>query len=469
MTTAPSRTELLYLSMMEQAALIKSRQISPVDLVNATLARMAEVNPKLNSFLTVTAELALERAKLAESQIMAGDYLGPLHGIPYGVKDNFITKGIVSTGGSFILKDYVPDEDASSVVRLNAAGAVLMGKTHLNEFATGQWHPHHGVARNPWDLERTPGGSSSGSGSGVAAGLSAFALGFDTGGSIRGPGSFNGIYGLRPTPGRVSRHGIYVLSWTLDSNGPLARTIKDLAQVMNVISGPDGLDPAMPPVNVPDFAEGIDGGIEGLRIGVFPEHFYANATDEVIAAVEEGLRVLTSQGAVLKHVTVPHLDLISSIYDTIVPSEATTWHEQWVRDRPGDYAPKVQDRFEVGQFILATQYLKAQRARRIVRDAWVGIMKDLDVFITPTSATPAPLIDEPRPGARPASGRVGSGSTTVFSVNGMPSLAVPAGMSSGGLPLSMLINGRPFEEALMFRVARAFERATDWTTKHPPI
>lgn len=459
--------ELLYLPVLEQARLIAGKQISPVELVRASLDRIDRLNPKLNAFLTVCSDHALTRAREAEAQVMAGNYLGPLHGIPYGAKDNIMTKGIRSTGGSVILKDYVPDEDASTIQRLNAAGAILVGKTHLTEFATGMQHPFYGPARNPWDTERTPGGSSSGSGSGVASGMLSFALGTDTGGSVRGPGSMNGIYGLRATYGKISRHGVYVLSWTLDAVGPLARTVRDIALVTNVISGQDGLDPALSPVPVRNHSKGINGSIKGLRIGVYPDVFYDGATPEVVAAVDEALGVFQRLGATVKKVQVPHIELSASVYHTVVAAEATVWHEEWVRTRASDYAPPVQNRFEVGQFLLAKQYIKALRARSIIRDAWLNAFKDVDIFLTPTSPKPADKIDLNPAGSRPSA--TGGGYTQYFSIPGVPSMSVPCGFSSEGLPLSMLLNGRPFEEATIFRAARAYERETEWTSRHPAI
>ncbi len=469
-----SVAELCRLSISEAARLISSRAVSPVDLAQAHLDRIEQTDGRLNSFITVTSDAALEAARAAESRAVSGSLRGPLDGIPIGLKDLYYTKGVRTTIGSKILSGFVPDTDAAVTERFEQAGAVLVGKLQMHEFAIGPTsiNPHYGPARNPWGLDRITGGSSGGSGSAVASGQVMGALGSDTGGSVRIPAALCGIVGLKPTFGRVSRYGVYPLSWSLDTVGPMTRTVGDAALVMNVIAGHDPRDPWSVDRPVEDYAEGIDDGVAGLRIGIPREYFFDLLDAEVRQAVEESARVLERLGANVEEVSIPILERSLSISGTIMLAEAAAVHAAHLRSRAADMGGDVRLRLESAALIPAIDYVAAQQARRLFSRGVARVMDDFDLLIAPTTPICAPPIDEKAvtiDGATEAAAAVLPRLTRPFNVCGLPTVSVPCGFTSDGMPIGLQIAGRAFAEAAALRAAHAYEQAAGWHERRPPI
>ena len=466
--------EICFLSIAEAAALIADRRLSPVEIVNAHLERIGETEGRLNSFITLLGDEALAEAREAERAIREGHYLGPLHGIPVGLKDLYYTRGIRTTVGSKIMRDFVPETDAAVTERFRQAGAILIGKLQMHEFALGATsiNPHDGPARNPWDTERVTGGSSGGSGSSVAAGQCMAALGTDTGGSIRIPSSLCGIVGLKPTFGRVSRHGVYPLAWTLDTVGPMTRTVKDAALVLNVIAGHDPRDPSSNPAATEDYAAGLDKGVAGLRVGVPREFFYDVIDPEVAEAVSRSAQVLEGLGASVEEVSIPVLDHSLSISGTILLAEAAEVHIDNLRNRADEIGPDVRARLQQGALTTAADYIKAQRARRVFNEGIAQAMTRYDVLLAPTEPIAAPRIDEPTvrvDGRDQVAASLLARLTRPFNVSGVPTVTVPCGFTSEGMPIGVQLAGRPFEESTVLRAAHAYEQATDWHTRRPSL
>ncbi|MFZ0889253.1 MAG: amidase [Candidatus Binataceae bacterium] len=457
-------SELIALDVASLSSKIRSREVSPVEVTEAYLGRIEELDAKLRTYITVTADLARAAAKAAETEIRAGKWRGPFHGIPVAVKDLLYTKGIRTTGGSKILADFVPDHDATVWKRLAEAGAVLLGKLNLHEFAYGvtSANPHWGAVRNPYDPERIPGGSSGGSAAAIVAGMAAATIGTDTGGSIRIPAAFCGCVGLKPTWSRVSRHGVIPLAYTLDHVGPITRTVRDAAIMLGVIAGQDPDDSSSSRNPVPDYTRALGGEIKGARVGVVRE--LTNAlSDDVSHSFDTALKQLSALGAIVEDVSVPSIAAASVVNTAITFGEALEYHEQWMRTRAADYGPDVRRLLEAGMGVTASSYIRAQRGRaRILADA-TDALDGREVLLAPTSAIPAPKLAETTIlGAE--RGRIDLVQevlrfTAPFDVTGQPALAIPIGLSPGGLPLSMQIIGRPFDEPSVIRVANAYERA----------
>jgi aspartyl-tRNA(Asn)/glutamyl-tRNA(Gln) amidotransferase subunit A len=468
--------DLPWASIGELSRLIASKALSPVEVVRAHVERIAALDPRLHCFITVTADAALEAARAAEAELMAGGALGPLHGVPFALKDLFDTAGVRTTGGSRILADRVPAEDATVVRRLRAAGAISLGKLTMHEFAYGPegLNVHYGTARNPWDADhdRIAGGSSSGSGVAVAAGLAPMALGSDTGGSIRIPASLCGITGLKPTYGRVSRAGVLPLAWSMDHAGPMTRSAADAALVLRVLSGYDPADPTTSVLPVPDYAAALTGDITGLRVGVLRASFLDAAAPDVRAAVERAIETLTGLGARVDEVTLEHMGAVAAGAMAVVAAEALAYHAEWVRTRPGDYQPDVIERLRTGAFVSGVHYVRGQQARALVRAEVDAALARRDVLLSPATPIPAPRVGE-------TDVPVGDGTVDVrtsllrftrpFNFSGHPACALPCGFTSGGLPVGLQIVGRPFDEATVLRAADAYQRATDWHTRRPPL
>ncbi|MGF1576067.1 MAG: amidase [Cyanophyceae cyanobacterium] len=465
----PTQTvDLAYLSAAEAGQLFRKRELSPVELTQALLKRIEATQPTLQAFITVTEELALEQAKAAEAAIQQGDPR-PLLGIPIGHKDIILTEGILTTGGSALLQDWIPDKNAEMVTRLDAAGMVTLGKLSTFEFASGLStltdHPFPS-ARNPWNPDHVPGGSSSGSGAALAAGLTVGALGTDTGGSIRWPGAACGIAALKPTYGRCSRYGVLSLSWSLDHIGPMARTTEDVALMLEVMAGYDPKDPASATVPVGDYTSQLKSGVKGLKLGVLRSWYEANSTPEVLAAMTEALQVLTDLGAELVDVEIPHLDLMDGA-TLISLAEAYAYHAKDLKEHPELYLKPLQNRFKVGGLISAEEYLNAQRARSIVKAEVDGILKGVDALISPTWGDEA--ISFEKYYQNHAVTFPGPSFTRLFNVTGSPAISIPCGFGSQGLPLGLQIAGRAFDEATVLRISHAYEQATPWHQKHPSI
>lgn len=460
--------DLCYLSIGEASRLIRRRELSPLELTRACLERIRRLDGTLNAFITVTGESALAAAREAEAAIARGEYRGALHGIPIAIKDIFATQGVRTTAGSRILADWVPEHDATVVARLRATGAVFLGKVNLHEFAYGvtNVNPHYGPTRNPWDTERIPGGSSGGSGAAVAAGLCLGAIGSDTGGSIRIPSSLCGIVGLKPTYGRVSRHGVVPLSWSLDHVGPMTRTVEDAALMLSAMAGHDAQDAASASEPVPDYPAALMGDIHGLRVGIPRAHFFEGVDDAVLVCVEEAIRTLGEIGAKVEEISIPSVAQASAAASAILWSEATTYHYLNLKSRPQDYGDDVRVRLEAGLGYLALHYIQAQRVRSLFRQELTGIFQEVDVLATPTTPTAALKIGEaPADRARSSLTRF----TSPFNLAGLPALSVPCGFTLEGLPVGLQIVGRAFDEVTVLRAGHAYQQHTDWHKRRPPV
>lgn len=465
---------LHYLSAVESARLIAQRQLSPVELLEALLKRIEAVGGALNCYITIIGEEARGVARLREAEAVAGRLRGPLHGVPIAIKDIIDVRGVRTTAGSRILADHVAGEDATVVARLKRAGAVIVGKAHCHEFAWGgtSINPHYGDCHNPWDVARIAGGSSGGSAAAVAAGLCQAALGSDTGGSIRAPAHFCGIVGLKPTLGRVSRHGVVPLSWSLDHVGPMTRTVEDAALLLRVMAGRDARDAACSRRSVNDYPKALSGDIRGLRVGVPQGYFYEALHPEVERAVRKALLVLEGMGAEVIEVAFPHIQETLVAGRVIMMSEASAYHEPWLRTRPQDYGADVRTRLEQGRLFLATDYVRAQQVRAVVSREYARLLERVDVLVTPTSPIPAPLIENERivlGGEAVMAHTMLAVFTRPFNFVGSPAVSVPCGFTEGGLPIGMQIAGRLFDEVTVLRVAHAYEQTGEWRGRHPSI
>ena len=473
MTTA--HRELVRLTLAEAAGLVKKREVSPVELVEASLERIAQVDPQVKAFIRVFEQEARQVAKAAELMLMAGHDLGPLHGVPVALKDNVALRGHPTTAGSKILADWVPEQDATVTARLRQAGAIFVGKLNMHEFAWGGTsdNPHYGTVRNPWNLDRFPAGSSGGSGAAVAARTCYAAIGTDTGGSIRLPSAINGIVGIRPTYGRVSNHGIIPLAWSMDTAGPMTRTVADCALMFGAVAGHDPRDAATARVPVQDYVDGLDAGIEGLRIGIIPGYFFHHLQQPVHDAVIAALDKLVAAGAALVDVDIRNIHGNISAQLTIEAAEPSTYHQRWLRERPGDYGDDVRTLLEVGEMLLATHYLQAQRYRNLLRSEFMEAFRRVDVFVCPTLPFTATRIGEMKvviePGQEEEMLSAIMQFTGVPSLTGLPSLNVPCGFDPEGMPIGMQIIGRPFDEATLFRAGAAYQAASDFHLREPDI
>jgi len=468
-------TEIPFLPATELSALIRSGDVSPVEAAEAYLDRIGQIDGKLNSYITVCRDEALAEAQQAEKEIAAGNYRGPMHGLPVAVKDQFYTKGIRTTGGSAILKDLVPNEDATVVANLKAAGSVLLGKLNMSEYAMGDafFHPF-GTPHNPWDLSRNPGTSSSGSGAATAAFLCATSLGEDTGGSIRGPASFCGLVGIRPSWGRVSRYGVLGASWSMDTVGPISRTTADCAMTLGAIAGYDPKDPSTWDVPVPDYLSMLTGEIRGLKVGVIRERVDTEAVDpEVRDNVVQAIAVLGEMGADIQDVSIPLIVDSAAISNTIILTDAAGVHRQGIDEHLGEYDHNIQIRLLVGSIIPAQAHQKAIKLRQVLRQQILDALEKVDVLVMPTSSIPAsPIPTKAGIGSKQEvlDGLAGRRSFTApFNVANTPALSINCGFTSQNLPVGFQIAGKPFDEGTLFRVAHAYEQATDWHTRRPPI
>jgi aspartyl-tRNA(Asn)/glutamyl-tRNA(Gln) amidotransferase subunit A len=463
--------DLAYKSIAELAPLIESGELSPVDLVQSSLDRIAQLDPTLNAFLEVWEDSSLERARVAEEEISSGRYLGPLHGIPVGVKDLVDVAGTHTTGGSKILAENMATTDATVVTKLRQAGAIMIGKTNLAEFAFGTTglNSHSGDVKNPWDNERVTAGSSSGSAAAVASGMVPVALGSDTGGSIRMPAALCGIAGLKPTYGRVSRHGVLDLSWSMDHVGPMTRTTQDCAILMNALAGHDPSDPASSSEPVADFTADLNEGLAGLRVGVPSDYFFDELVDsEIVAALRTAIGLIASSGAEIIELPMPWVSKGRAINLGVIIPEAISVHEKMLAEHADQYTPAVRSRIQAGFNIPAIDYVRAQRARQWFNHQMAESMKQVDVLITPSVPIQTPTIVE----CTPTPGNPGGGSelpmfTGVFDVTGQPSHSIPCGFTDDGMPIGMMITGHPFDEKTVLRVAHEYEKITNFHQRPP--
>ena len=465
MTDAP----LFELSIAEAGRRLREGSISSLALTEDALARIAAIDGALDSFITVTVERARADAAAADADFANSVDKGPMQGVPYALKDIYDTAGIRTTCHSKLRADHVPAADSAVEEKFKAQGAVLLGKLATHEFAIGgpSFDLPFPPARNPWDPERIPGGSSSGSAAAVAAGLVRMAMGSDTGGSIRGPAAYCGTVGLKPTYGLVSRRGVFPLSTTLDHCGPLSWTVEDSAIALQVIAGYDPLDPASVDIAIPDYRSGLGHGVEGLRIGM-PRHFFAEAegvSPELLAAIDRAVQTLERLGATVEEIRLPDYALFNACGRVVMLSEAFAIHEQDFQARPLDYGLLTYLRMTLGAFITAADLQQAMRLRRELSHAVNLQLRDYDALITASGLAPAPAFAEIVPD-QPLNLPM---QTMPFNVTGNPAMSVPIGLSTSGLPLSLQIVGRAFDERMVLRIGAALEAAMRMTGKRPEL
>ena len=469
------KSQLPFLSATELGSLIKSKEVSPVEATEAYLERIPQIDGKLNSYITVTADRALADAKKAEQEIVSGKYRGPMHGVPIAVKDQVYTKGILTTGGSIILKSFMPDEDATVISNLNDAGAVLLGKLNMSEFAMGDAFEHpYGRPHNPWDLSRNAGTSSSGSGAATAAFLCATSLGEDTGGSIRGPASFCGLVGIRPSWGRVSRHGVLGASWSMDQVGPISRTVSDCAITLAAIAGHDPKDGHTWDVPVPDYLASLSGGVQSLKIGVITERVQGPSVDpQVRDLVVKAIAQLGELGAVVSEIEIPLIAQSAAISTAVTYGDVSGVHREGIDNHLKEYDYNLQLRLLTGAILPAQAHQKAVRLRHMLRQQILDALEKVDVLVMPTSSIPAsPLPEKAGVESKEAFLEMLGGRrsfTAPFNLASVPALSINCGFTSDDLPVGLQIAGKPFDESMVFRVAYAYEQATDWNTRRPPV
>ena len=470
-------SELLTLTISEVGPRIKAREISPVELTEAALAQADRLQPALNSFITMLHEQARSQAKEAEAELMRGEYRGPLHGIPIGIKDNIATAGIRTTVGSKVLADQIPEEDALVVSKCKEAGAIILGKENMEEFAAGSTsnNLHYGAVHNPWNLDHIPGGSSGGSGANVASCVTFASLGTDLGGLVRGPANFCGVVGLKQTFGRVSQRGLLVTSFNGDHIGPLTRSVRDSALVLQTIAGYDPLDPSTVPVPVPDFSESLGESLRGLKMGI-PSNYYFDLLDpEVELAVRQAIIALEELGVEAREVAIPSMKYagalrIAGMADSIVV------HEPYIENDRLDYGPTVLYRTLAGQFVLGRDYAKALKVQRIIKEDYARVLQNVDFLVTPSAPVAAWRIDSEtvtiagaeHPVRGPGAGMTAR-CTSPSNATGLPALSVPCGFTEGGLPIGLQLIGRPFEEQLIFQVADGYEALSPNRNRKPAI
>ena len=453
--------DLARLTIAQASALLRTGAASPVDLTRACLDRIARFNPRLNAYITVLADQALADARVKEQEIQRGGQRGPLHGIPIALKDNIDTAGILTTGGSEVFKDRVPTEDAEVARRLKNAGAILLGKLNLIEFAYGG-NPvvtHYGTVHNPWALDRTPGGSSSGPGAATSADMCFGSLGTDTAGSIRNPAANCSLTGLKPTYGRASLRGIIPLSWTLDHVGPIAKSVEDGALLMNVIAGYDPLDPTTADVPVPDYTRALGAPTLQLRLGR-PAAYWSNLHPEVERATTAALDQMRSLTA-----SVAAVELPTAINGALIwGPEASAYHAPWFSKTPEKYQAATRRQLEQAAAVTSAVYADALRQVSRLRREIRGVFANVELLVLPTLVNPPALIDAPA-----GAGGAGRNNNAPFDVFGLPAISIPCGFTTTGLPIAIQIIGAPFAESMVLALAQAYQQKTDWHTRRPPL
>lgn len=467
--------EIVFLSASATARAVRSGEFTPTDAVQSYLDRIDRLDSRLRAYITVTREEALDAARQVELQLESDGDPGPLAGVPMAVKDQFWTDGILTSNGSRVYRDFVPSEDATIVRRLKAAGATLLGKLNLSELAMGgTQEPPWGIPANPWDLDRTPGESSSGSGVALSAHLCAASIGEDTGGSGRGPAAYCGVVGLRPTFTRVSRHGMTHMCWFMDAAAPMTKTVEDCAVVLGVIAGHDERDPYTSRRPVPDYAAALDRGVAGLRVGLIRElHQTTDMHPEVRQAVESSLDTLRSLGAEVREVSIPLVELAGAIFVGVADTEGAGARDEILRTRADELDQASRTRLLSASLVPFKVYNRAAKARVLLRRQFMQALEDVDVLVSPTSPYPAPL-------HRALTARFESADdvrrrfffrrayTGCYSLTALPAISIPGGFTSDGLPIGLQLGARPFAEETLFRAARAYEQATDWHTRVAP-
>ncbi len=460
--------DIHFMRLHELSDAIRKRELSPVEVVDAHLRRIEEVNPKVLGFLEVAADSACEEARRAEAEIAGGNHRGPMHGIPFGVKDIIDTAGVRTTRGSALFRDNVPSADAECVARLKRGGAILLGKCHTQEFASGpfSFNPHFGTARNPWDLTRTTGGSSAGSAASVGAGMCPAALGTDTGSSVRGPAALCGIVGLKPTHGRVSLSGVCPNALSFDHVGPMARSARDAALMLQEMAGYDAADPYSRDVPVPDFSGGLDGSVRGLRISLCPDLYGGAEVDgEVMRAFDAAAGVFRGLGAAVETLPFSRPGGVPEVTMTMIGSEFVEFHRPLFEKNPEGYGDEVRGRLEGWlASVELDAYVRARRERELIRREVLKLFRETDLIITPALPCAAPPIEGLKAVINNEEVDYSLGITqpflTLHNLTGFPAAAVPMGFTEAGMPVSLQIVGRPWEEGEVLRAAHAYEEAT---------
>ena len=468
-----NENELTWLSLTEAADRLRRQEISPVELTAAHLERIQTLDKRLNSYITVTAETAMSQARLAEQELhmsstLEGKPLGLLHGIPIALKDLYETSGVRTTAGSKFFADFIPETNAVTVQKLSTAGSILLGKTNMHEIALGLTtvNPHYGACKNPWALERVPGGSSGGSGAALAAGLCLGSLGSDTGGSIRVPAALCGIVGLKPTYGRVSLNGVIPLSWNLDHAGPMARCVPDVAMLLQAIAGYDPEDPYSVDVPVVDYLAQIKDGVEGWRVALMEDEYLDRTDPEILAAVQEAAHEFSRIGARVKTVAFPGAYPAALSNGQMVISDAAVFHRQRLHDHPDYFGDDVRQRLQAGAELPLREYILARRTQSMMRWQFENFFHNYDILLMPTTAVAAPLIEGPDAIEQ---ARLLTRYTAPFNLTGLPALSLPCGFTSAGLPIGLQIIAPSWGEATLLRAAYAYEKATPWHERRPVL
>jgi aspartyl-tRNA(Asn)/glutamyl-tRNA(Gln) amidotransferase subunit A len=475
--------DLQDLTVSGTAKLIKKKELSASELINLFLERIHRLNPGLNAYITVTTDDALREADKADKEILSGKYRGPLHGIPFSIKDNLPTKGVRTTAGSKILSDWIPDSDATVVGKIRDAGAPILGKTNMDEWALGGTtiNPFYGTTRNPWDTNRTAGGSSGGSAAAVAASLCLGSIGTDSAQSVRNPASICGIVGLKPTYGRISRFGGIAGTggFSTDHFGILSKTVEDCALVLEVLAGHDPKDPSSAHEPVPRYTENLNKTVKGTKIGLLRDYFDEFMIGEVKDKFYDAIKALESLGMKTRELSIPHMKFIHAIRNCTSRAENAAAHDKYLRTRPRDYSPRVLYTYLCALTIPAATYVNAQRARRIISDEFSRAFKDVDIIVAPTVSHPTPTIDECNQGSmnlegkkielQDSRGSLNSFCTSPFNLMGLPALNVCCGFSKLGMPIGFQIVAAPFQESRVLNVGHAYERTAKWYEKKPPL
>lgn len=462
-------SELPFLSAGDLSRLIQSKEVSPVEATEAYLDRIASLDHRFNSYLTVMREQALADAQQAEEDIASGQHKGPMHGVPVAVKDQFWSKGVRSTGGSRILADFVPDEDATVIANLRKAGAVVLGKTNMTEFAITGFSHRYATPRNPWNTDSYTGGSSSGSGAATAAYLCATSLGEDTGGSIRFPATWCGLVGLRPSWGLVSRYGVMRGVWSMDTVGPISRTVEDAAITLGAIAGHDPKDRYSSTVPVPDYRQALGGDLNGLTIGVITQFMESDLVEpKVRQTVSDSFATLGELGATVEEVSVP-LSMDAGVASAVLLAvEPALAQKDWIKDQLQDYGHDVRILLLTGSLLPAQAYYKAQKLRTMLRQQVLDSLEKYDVLVLPTSGKGAqPLEQDPPITSKETASRLAFLFTRIFNLASCPAMSVPCGFDDRGMPVGLQIGARPGAEETIFKVAHAYEQATAWHTMRP--
>lgn len=463
-------TKLSFLTAAELGPMLKNKEISPVDLINETLTRIEKLDPELNSYITVTADSARKQAKAVEEEIMNGNYKGPLHGIPVGYKDNYKTKGIKSTAGAKVFKDYIPDETAPTIQHLTNSGVISLGKQSMHEIGSGLtgYNPHFGKTLNPWNTDYIPGGSSNGGSASLAAGLTTLATGTDTFGSIRVPSSMSGIYGLKPTKGLLSTTGLIPGAWSLDHPGPMARSVEDLAIMLEGMAGHVPSDPTSLDISVPRYYENLTSDIKGVKIGI-PSNYLNNLDSDIEDLFNKAVAKLKDLGAEVKEVEIPELKLVKFAGFSTISSESSAFNYDYLKATPEDFGQDSRVLYLTGSMVSGQQYNKAQQARRKIAEGYKRIFKEVDLLVGPTSPMTTPKYQEDWAAQSSELLNKVSPHTSPANLTGIPSLAVPMGRDSNGLPAGMLFFGNHLDEQTVLNAGHAWQQTDPLGIKYEDL